>query len=128
MTEVNDRIFTVANQATNTFELSGEDGTSHTAYTSSGTWRQAKTVYIEKLLETVPADTALDFGGGATCNLGAEVAAGAYSLEVYDLGAAIDSRDVSSDVVTALAFPAALGGGAFNLNIPTDGLLNIQSK
>jgi len=37
MTELNGRRFTVANQATNTVELSGEDGTGHTAYTSGGT-------------------------------------------------------------------------------------------
>jgi len=37
MTEINGRWFTVANQAANTFELSGEDGTSHTAYVSDGT-------------------------------------------------------------------------------------------
>jgi hypothetical protein len=36
MTELNDREFTVANQATNTIELSGEDGTGHTAYVSGG--------------------------------------------------------------------------------------------
>jgi len=37
MTEINNRRFTVANQATNTFELEGEDGSSHTAYSSAGT-------------------------------------------------------------------------------------------
>lgn len=37
MTEVNNREFTVANQTTNTFELSGIDGTGFTAYTSGGT-------------------------------------------------------------------------------------------
>jgi|DEB0MinimDraft_10_1074344.scaffolds.fasta_scaffold00353_5 hypothetical protein len=37
MVEINNFIFTVANQATNTFELKGEDGTSHTTYTSGGT-------------------------------------------------------------------------------------------
>lgn len=36
MSEINGRTFTVANQATNTFELSGEDGTGHTAYASGG--------------------------------------------------------------------------------------------
>jgi hypothetical protein len=36
MTELNNRTFTVANAAANTFELSGEDGTSHTAYSSGG--------------------------------------------------------------------------------------------
>lgn len=36
MTEINGRTFTVANVTTDTFELSGEDGTGHTAYTSGG--------------------------------------------------------------------------------------------
>ena len=37
MTELNGRRFIVANQATNTIELEGEDGTGHTAYSSGGT-------------------------------------------------------------------------------------------
>ena len=37
MTEINDRQFTVANANANDFELEGEDGTGHTAYTSGGT-------------------------------------------------------------------------------------------
>lgn len=37
MTQVNKRAFVVANQATNTFELKGVDGTGYTTYTSGGT-------------------------------------------------------------------------------------------
>lgn len=36
MTEVNDRTYTVANKTTNTFELSGIDGSAWTAYSSGG--------------------------------------------------------------------------------------------
>ncbi len=36
MTELNDREYTIANVATNTFELVGVDGTGYTAYTSGG--------------------------------------------------------------------------------------------
>jgi len=36
MTQLNGRTFTVANQATNTFQLSGENGLTHTAYASGG--------------------------------------------------------------------------------------------
>lgn len=36
MVELNNREFTVANKTTDTFELSGEDSTNHTAYTSGG--------------------------------------------------------------------------------------------
>ena len=37
MTEINNRKFIVANKTTNTFELTGENGTGHTAYSSGGT-------------------------------------------------------------------------------------------
>lgn len=37
MTEVNDRSFTVAGAAANTFQLSGEDSTAYTAWSSAGT-------------------------------------------------------------------------------------------
>jgi len=37
MTQVNKRVFVVANQATNTFELKGVDGTAYSTYTSGGT-------------------------------------------------------------------------------------------
>jgi hypothetical protein len=37
MTQVNKRLFVVANQAANTFELKGIDGTAYSAYTSGGT-------------------------------------------------------------------------------------------
>lgn len=36
MTELNGRVFTVANKTADTFELSGEDGTSHTAFVRGG--------------------------------------------------------------------------------------------
>lgn len=53
MTEINNKYFTVANVAANTFELSGIDGTSYTAYTSGGT--------VERVFELVTpwADTDL---------------------------------------------------------------------
>lgn len=37
MTEINGRTFTVANKTADTFELSGEDGTSHSLYSGVGT-------------------------------------------------------------------------------------------
>ena len=36
MTEINGKTFTVANKTDDTFELTGEDGTGHTAYTTGG--------------------------------------------------------------------------------------------
>lgn len=41
MTEINDRQFVVSGATTNTFQLLGEDGTGHTAYTSGGIWRSS---------------------------------------------------------------------------------------
>ncbi len=43
MTELHGRSFTVANVTANTFELSGEDGTGHSAYTSGGAAYQTTT-------------------------------------------------------------------------------------
>ena len=37
MTELNGKYYTIANKTTNTYELSGVDGTSYTAYSSAGT-------------------------------------------------------------------------------------------
>ena len=42
--EVNGRRFTVAIVATNTFELSGENGTNHDTYSSGGKWYLAQTI------------------------------------------------------------------------------------
>ena len=52
MTELNNREFTVANKTTNTFELSGEDSSSHTTYTSGGT--------VGKIVEVTTTYSATD--------------------------------------------------------------------
>jgi hypothetical protein len=41
MTEINDTLFTTANVATDTFQLSGENSSGYTAYSSGGTWAKA---------------------------------------------------------------------------------------
>jgi len=41
MTQVNDTLFTTANVATNTFQLSGVDTSGYTSYSSGGTWSKA---------------------------------------------------------------------------------------
>ena len=41
MTQVNDILFTTANVATNTFQLSGVDSSGYTSYSSGGTWSKA---------------------------------------------------------------------------------------
>ncbi len=66
MIEINDRYFTVANPATNTFELSGENGTTYTAYSSGGTARKAMTPlkpdYGYDCRYTLPVDCERVFG------------------------------------------------------------------
>lgn len=126
MTEINDRIFTVANSTTNTFELQGEDGTGHTAYSSGGTWTEVMNVYVDPLDADVADGTSVDFGGGATGLTNGLTTAGTRLIEVADLGAAIDLADVSSDTQSTLNLPAALGGGPYNININAIALFTVE--
>lgn len=57
MTEINERLFTVANQTGTTIELEGEDGTGHTAYSSAGTVGIAGGV----VTTSSPTDIAMQF-------------------------------------------------------------------
>lgn len=123
MTEINDRVFTVAGSTSNTFQLSGEDGSSHTAYTSGGTWKKVMTCYVEPLLDDLPSGASVNFGG-STGTLNAAASEGDRSFEIVDLSGAITAGSTSSDVSTTLNLPAALGGGDFNVNINTDGLIH----
>jgi len=63
MTELNGNEYTVANKATNTFELSGVDGTAYTAYTSGGTTQEPysiSTPYTEAQLDDLDFETSGD--------------------------------------------------------------------
>lgn len=126
MTQLNGNVCTVAGAAANTFQLSGVNSSAYGAYTSGGTWSKVMTVYCGYLKEALAAGAALDFGGGATCNVATAASAGAASIEVRSLAAAIDAGDVANDVQTTLNLPAALGGGTFTLNVPTDGIFSIK--
>ena len=94
MTELNTRTFTVAGSATNTFQLSGENGSAHTAYISGGEARKKVTCL-----------TGLDHLEGQT-------------LKVLVDGGAHDDKTVSSGAITldrasaivhaGLAFTSAL--------------------
>lgn len=56
MTELNSRFFTITSTGANTFTLDGEDGTTHTAYTSGGTVARVfelTTPYLQTELETL---------------------------------------------------------------------------
>lgn len=65
MVEINDRFFTVANASTNTFELSGENGSGHTTYTSGGTWTQRDAVATSTWTFGTPANVSGNTGNGA---------------------------------------------------------------
>jgi len=58
MTEINNRRFLVASQAANTFELEGEDGTNHTAYSSAGT---SKATFVETTAGTTIPDNTISW-------------------------------------------------------------------
>jgi hypothetical protein len=127
MTEVNGNVYTIANVATNTFELSGTDTSAYGAYTSGGDWDEVINVYVEKLDEEIPDAASVDFGGGATGTVNGLTAFEARKIEVIALGADVTEGDVSSDVATTLNLPVALGGGAFNININVNGWLEYIS-
>jgi hypothetical protein len=54
MTELNDKEFTIANKATNTYELQGIDGTGYTAYSSGGTSSRIHEVATPYLESEIP--------------------------------------------------------------------------
>ena len=90
-TELNDHNFTVANKATNTFQLQGVDGSGYTAYTSGGlafrTAQAAKTITaISKAAHAVITVTAHGFvtGDTVTINPGdmVEIPSNAYPIIV----------------------------------------------
>ncbi len=96
MSELNGRQFTVANQTTNTIELSGEDGTGHTAYSSGGIAMDATATDTTGFLSTLTADTDLD---------------NAYVLFHYNPGNNVEavkvtSFDAATDTITFAALEA----------------------
>ena len=106
MTEVNGRRFIVRNQATNTFELEGEDGSGYTAETSGGSVNPTFVALTDSI--TVALTTLADFnriswtavsgisGGGRYAIYRRE--SGRYSL-IAEVDGAITSFD---DVTTAV--------------------------
>lgn len=78
MTELNNRRFTVANKTTNTFELSGENGLTHTTYISGGTARLATTAISG--LSHLEGESVIILGNGAV-QPSKTVSSGAITLE-----------------------------------------------
>lgn len=125
MTQLNGNVYTVANKTTNTFELSGINGTGFGAYTSGGTAKLVRVAYIRPLDEPVADGTAVDFGGGATGTINGATAKDALKIEIKDLAAAFAEGAVASSVQTTFPLPAVLGGGAFNVNINAAGFMAV---
>lgn len=124
MTQLNGNVYTVAGAATNTFQLSGINSTGYTAYSSGGTAKLVRTVYVDPLSDAILDGAAIDFGGGATGLVYSTPAAGARLIQVADLAAAIAAPGTAaSNVQTTLPLPATLGGGAFSVIINALGLL-----
>lgn len=82
----------------------------------------ATTLWVDKLVGNIPAGTALDFGGGATCTTTAAASIGDRSIPVTALAAAA-SAGADSESVTDTYLPAPLGGGQFDIVIDVDGLI-----
>lgn len=124
MTQLNGNVYTVAGAATNTFQLSGVNSTGFTAYSSGGTAKLVRTVYVDPLSDAIQDGAAIDFGSGATGLVYSTPAAGARSILVADLAAAITAAGTEAvDVQSTLPLPASLGGGTFSAVINALGLI-----
>ena len=123
MTQLNGNVYTVANVATNTFELSGTDSSAYGAYTSGGTWQEVMRVFVQPLKYAIPSGTSIDFGGGATGTTTGAAIKGQLYLDVINLAAAVTQGDSSSNVDTTINLPATLGNGEFNVNAGSAGLI-----
>lgn len=121
MTQLNNRAFTVAGVAANTFQLSGENSTAYGAWTSGGTWSLARNVYVDPLREAINDGTAVVLGAATGFVVG-NLAKGARVFPVRNLSANVIEGD-SGVHQTSLNLPVALGGGSFNINVNPAGFL-----
>lgn len=96
-------------------------------YLAANAAQHATTLYVDPLLAAIPSGTALDFGGGKTCTTTSSAAKGARSVAVDDLLVAAAAGVVSTGIsITGNILPFALGGGAFNVTIDTEGLIQFR--
>jgi len=118
MTQINGIVATVANKTTNTFELSGVDGTGFTAYTSGGTWKIIKTLYVDPVQDTIPNGADVSF---TTCTgkIHGSVSVGSRTVKVKSASAAIGLAE-TSEVNTTSVIPVALTGGTFTIPMPSE--------
>lgn len=96
-------------------------------YLAANAAQHATTLYVDPLLAAIPSGTALDFGGGKTCTTTSSAAKGARSLAVDDLLVAAAAGVVSTGIsITGNILPFALGGGAFNVTVDAEGLIQYR--
>ncbi len=96
-------------------------------YLAANAALHATTLYVDPLLAAVPSGSALNFGSGKTCTTTAPASKGARSLSVDDLAAAATAGDLTTGIsITGNILPFALGGGAFNITIDAEGLIQMR--
>jgi hypothetical protein len=96
-------------------------------YLAANALINATTIYVDPLPAALANSTALDFGGGGTCTISSGGTKGSRSLTVSALGAARTAGDISTNVpISGNILPFALGGGAFNVVIDTQGLIQFR--
>lgn len=96
-------------------------------YLAANAAQHATTLYVDPLLAAIPSGTALDFGGGKTCTTTGSAVKGARSVTVDDLLVAAAAGVVSTGIsIAGNILPFALGGGAFNVTIDSEGLIQYR--
>jgi hypothetical protein len=121
MIEINNQVFTVAGVTSNTFQLSGINGSGFTAYTSGGTWSQVQTVYTDKLRASIGLGAAATFGA-VTGVVRANANKGDRSLLISAVSGAINPGD-NGIFQSTLNLPAACNGTPFTVRINAAGFL-----
>lgn len=122
MTQLNNRIFTVAGAVAGvSYQLTGEDGTTHTAYVSGGVATLVRDVYVQPTRDSIMDATAISFGG-VTGVVNGNWPAGSKRIEVADLSAGI-AHDISADAQSQVVLPANLGGGIFSIGFNAAGFM-----
>ena len=122
MTQINNRSFVVGGVTPTTFQLVGENGIGHGAWSGGGqTWTLVRPVYVDPIREAIN-DGAAAALGSATGTVNGNHAKGARVLNIRGLTAPVVETD-SGIFQTALNLPVNLGGGAFNVNINPAGFL-----
>lgn len=116
MVELNGRKFTLANNIGDTFELSGEDTTSHNTYTSGGVWQQCVDVYVDRLKDTIPAGTSILFSGGESITTVGSTAKESRVISARNITGSVAVGENADDVATLVSFPIALSDGNFAIN------------